>query len=146
MDLMLIEQLLNKYFEAETTVVEEKVLKAYFSSGNVAPHLQQYSSMFGYFTQQAAHEFNKEVSLKVKKRRYTTWLSIAASIAVLFGVFTFLNKEQPQDDLGTYDNPEVAFKETQKALNMLSKNVNVGVKSVENVGGEFEKSRKTIFK
>lgn len=140
-----IEKLLEKYFDAETSTAEERELKIYFASPDVAPHLEQYRPMFGYFAQAGTQQFDKPIPLKTK-RNYTTWMSVAASIVVMLGMFTFLNRAQPsQAELGTYDDPEVAFRETQKALNMLSKNVNVGVESVNYIG-EYEKSRKTIFK
>lgn len=145
MELRTIEKLLDKYFDAETSTAEERELKIYFASPDVAPHLEQYRPMFGYFAQAGTQQFEKQIPLKTK-RRYTGWISVAASVVVMLGMFTFLNREQPsQAELGTYDDPEIAFRETQKALNMLSKNVNVGVESVNYIG-EYEKSRKTIFK
>ncbi len=44
-----IEQLLEKYFEAETSIAEENELRVYFSSQDVAQHLQQYQlkNVFG---------------------------------------------------------------------------------------------------
>ena len=48
-------------------------------------------------------------------------------------------------DLGTYDDPEKAFQETQKALNLLSKNVNVGVEGMQYVQ-EYQQSTELIFK
>ena len=150
MELRAIEKILEKYFNAETSIAEENELRAYFSSQDVAPHLEQYRPMFGYFSQAGTQRFEKTIPLKSKKR-YVAWLSVAASVVVLAGVFTFMNKEatvvQPvqQEGLGTFEDPEVAFRETQKALDMLSKNVNKGVKSV-NYLNEYEQSRKTIFK
>ncbi|MGQ2982544.1 hypothetical protein [Flavobacterium sp.] len=146
MELRTIEILLEKYFDAETSIAEEKQLQLYFSSPDVAPHLEQYRSMFGYFAQAGTQQFDKPLPLKAK-RNYRPLISVAASVVVMLGMFTFFNNEgQPsQSELGTYDDPEVAFRETQKALNMLSKNVNVGVESVNYIG-EYERSRKTIFK
>ncbi|WP_294822531.1 hypothetical protein [uncultured Flavobacterium sp.] len=146
MELRTIEILLEKYFDAETSTAEEKQLQLYFSSPDVAPHLEQYRPMFGYFAQAGTQQFEKPLPLKAK-RNYRPWISVAAGVAVMLGMFTVFNNEgQPsQSELGTYDDPEVAFRETQKALNMLSKNVNVGVESV-NYLGEYERSRKTIFK
>lgn len=145
MELKRIENLLDKYFDAETSIAEEKELKAYFAGPDVAPHLEQYRPVFGYFVQQQTQQFDKTVPLKPGKRKYVAWLSVAASVVVMFGVFTFINNQPQEKDLGTYDDPEVAFRETQKALNMLSKNVNVGVTGIEYIG-EYEKSRKTVFK
>ena len=146
MELRAIEKLLEKYFNAETSIAEEKDLKLYFSSQDVAPHLEQYRPLFGYFSQQAEQKFDKTIPLKSKKH-YAGWISVAASVVLLGGLLTFFNNPEPsQDDLGTYDDPEVAFRETQKALNMLSKNVNVGVGSVQYVTGEYNKSKDVIFK
>lgn len=148
MELRTVEILLEKYFDAATSIVEEQELKSYFSSQDVAPHLEQYRPMFGYFTTQAqTGSFEKELPLKIKVN-FKKWLSVAASVVLLGGMLTWVNiSEQPQQkqDLGTYDNPEEAFRETQKALNMISKNVNVGVSSMNYIG-EYEKTRKTIFK
>lgn len=140
-----IEILLEKYFDALTSTAEEQQLKAYFSSPGVAPHLEQYRPVFGYFSEQAGQQFSKSVPLKTKKH-YAAWLSVAAAAVLLSGMFFLMHEQQPEsDDLGTYDDPEVAFRETQKALNMLSENVNVGVAGV-NYLGEYEKTKKTIFK
>lgn len=146
MELKQIEILLDKYFDAETSIAEEKQLKAYFASDNVAPHLEHYRPVFGYFVQSGTQQFEQPIPLQPgKQRKYVAWLSVAASVAVLFGVFTFINTPAQQEDLGTFNDPEVAFRETQKALDMLSKNVNKGVNSVEYLG-EYEKTRATIFK
>lgn len=146
MELQTIEKLLDKYFDGETTIAEEKDLKLYFSSPNVAPHLEQYKPLFGYFSNEGKQQFDKPLPLKAKKRN-GAWLSVAASVVLLGGMLTIYNTQQPsEDELGTFNDPETAFKETQKALNMLSKNVNVGMSSVNYVTGEYEKSKTTIFK
>lgn len=149
MELNRIEKLLEKYFQGETNLVEEQELKNYFASGNVAPNLKQYQSMFGYFSEAKNEKFTKEIVIHNKKKS-TIWLSIAASVTILLGVgvFSYLNMEtktKTTGELGTYDDPEVAFRETQKALNMVSENVNVGIKSVEYVN-EYQESRNLIFK
>jgi len=145
MELREVEALLDKYFDAETTVAEENSLKAYFAGDAVAPHLQQYMPMFGYFAKQQELHFEKKLPLK-NKVSLTKWFSVAASVVLLCGMFAwFINGNGPQQELGTYDDPELAFKETQKALQMLSGKVNIGVESV-NYLGEYEKQRKTIFK
>lgn len=143
-----IETVLEKYFQGETSIAEENELRDYFSSSNVLPHLEQYKPMFDYFSQTAAQKFAPEIPLRSKKRT-VAWLSIAASVIVLLGIGTFAyvnyyNANQNQD-LGTYDDPEVAFKETQKALAMLSNHVNVGIESVQYIQ-EYENSKNLIFK
>ncbi len=143
-----IEILLKKYFESETSIAEEKELTNYFSSPNVAQHLEQYKYLFGYFSQTKKQAFLQEIPLQTKNNK-VAWLSIAASVVVLLGVgtFVYLNNNQAiqNKDLGTYNDPEIAFKETQKALAMLSTHVNVGIESVNYVQ-EYENSKNLIFK
>ncbi|KGO89470.1 hypothetical protein [Flavobacterium suncheonense] len=141
-----IDILIEKYFSGATSIEEEKQLKNYFSGSDVAPHLEQYRAMFGYFSQAKQEQFTKAVPLQPRKRNYVAWLSVAASVAVLAGTYFFMTQESghPQS-LGTFDDPEIAFAETQKALQMVSENVNEGVKSVEYVH-EYNQTTKTIFK
>lgn len=139
-----IEALLEKYFQGETSIAEENELKNYFSSAGVAQHLEQYKPMFSYFTFAQNEKTEIEIPLKTNKRRSVAWLSIAASVVVLLGVgFMFFNNN-PQEDLGTYDNPEIAFKETQKALALLSGNVNKGIESMQYVQ-EYEEVKTSVF-
>jgi len=146
MELNRIETILEKYFQGETSVLEEKELKNYFSSSDVAQHLEQYKPLFGYFSEAKEQEFKQKIPLQAKKRN-VAWLSIAASVVVLLGIstFTYLHHPQEPNDLGTFDSPEAAFEATQKALSMLSKNVNVGIESVSYIN-EFQSSKELIFK
>jgi hypothetical protein len=141
-----IEQLLELYFEGETTSAEEKELQYYFSSSNVAPHLEQYKPLFNYFSQAKKQEYLKEFP-KQHKNPKLRWISIAASVVVLLGVgsYLFLNESHENKDLGTYDDPEIAFRETQKALALLSNHVNTGIESVHYIE-EYQNSKNLIFK
>lgn len=141
-----IEILVEKYFQGETSIAEEIELKDYFSSSDVAQHLEQFQPLFGYFSQAKEQKFKQEIPLQSKKRN-VAWLSIAASVAVLLGIgtFTYFNyNSAEQQDLGSYDDPEVALRETQKALALLSENVNVGIESVQYVE-EYETARDKVF-
>jgi len=147
MELKLVEQLLEQYFQGETTIAEEKQLKAYFSSNDVAPHLAKYQSLFGYFEMQKGTQFEQKLPLQPRKQSTVKWMGISASFVVLFGLatFYFYPSEPKHEDLGTYDNPEEAFAATQKALLMVSEQVNIGMESVVYLE-EYEKTKKTIFK
>ncbi|MEO6174803.1 MAG: hypothetical protein ABIP27_06605 [Flavobacterium circumlabens] len=151
MELNKIENILEKYFQGETTVTEENELKEYFSSPDVAQHLEQYKPMFGYFSQVKEQKSTQEIPLQTKKRN-VAWLSIAASFVVLLGIGTYFFVSEKnaasvvaQSELGTYDNPEEAMAATQKALSLLSSNVNVGIGSVQYIK-EYEQSKNKIFK
>lgn len=151
MELDKIEDILEKYFQGETSIAEENQLKEYFSSPNVAQHLEQYKPMFGYFSQVREQKSTQEIPLKAKKRN-VAWLSIAASVVVLLGIGTYFFVSEKnaapavaQSELGTYDDPEEALAATQKALALLSNNVNVGIESVQYIQ-EYQQSKNKIFK
>ena len=148
MELNKIEKLLEKYFEAATTTAEEKELKDYFASSNVAPQLEEYKPLFNYVVQAKQEHFLTTVTLKTNKNKRVIWLSVAASVALLLGVsmFTFnYYQQQKSDAIGTINDPEVAFRETQKALAMISEHVNKGIGSMNYIK-EYEQSKNKIFK
>ena len=150
MELDRIEKIIEKYFEGETSIAEENELKVYFSSSDVAQHLEQYKSVFGFFSQAQSQQFEATIPLKAKKRTNVAWLSIAASVVVLLGIGTFMYTNTPDkpsnlSDLGTYNDPEVALAETQKALTLVSQKINVGMGSVNYIN-EYEHSKNKVFK
>jgi hypothetical protein len=134
MEFSKMEALLEKYFEGETSIAEENELKDYFSSSNVAEHLEQYRPLFGYFVEAKEQKLADNVTLITTKRK-VAWLSFAASVVVMLGIGTYAyfnnNTIAKSQELGTYDDPEVALVETQKALAMLSNQVNIGIESVQ---------------
>ena len=48
MDYKYIEQLLDKYFECQTTLEEEQILRAFFAQEDVPAHLLSYRELFTY--------------------------------------------------------------------------------------------------
>ena len=147
MELNKIEKLLEKYFEGETTISEEKELKTYFLTNEVVQHLKQYQSLLGYLTHEKDAIFVPKIVLKPTKQRYY-WISIAASVVVFLGIGTFVYFNESttnSNDLGTYDTPEEAFEATQKALSLLSNNLQFGIESVGYIN-EYESTKNIIFK
>ena len=156
MELYNVETLLEKYFEGETTVNDDKELQDYFASPEVAPHLQQYASLFNHFAVAKVQQFKQEIPVfdihKVEnkyKKRNLAWISIAASVVVLMGIGTYVFYDREtvtkSKGLGTYDDPELAFKATQKALSLLSNNVNVGIESVKYIK-EYQIAKNKVFR
>ncbi|MGV9004653.1 hypothetical protein [Flavobacterium sp.] len=143
-----IELLVEKYFRGETSTAEEQELKNYFALPDVAPSLEQYKPMFSYFATAKKETASTQVILKEKKSNKLAWLSVAASVLVLCSVGFYVSSTTsvaPHQDLGTFDNPEVAFKETQKALDLISIHLNTGIEGMTYIN-EFEKSKNIIFK
>jgi hypothetical protein len=138
MELTNIEKLLEKYLEATTSIAEENTLREYFLSNQVAPHLQQYQPLFGYFAASKDERFTKTIQLKSQKRNWK-WLSIAASVVLLVSVYS--GYDNYQDRL----EAERVYAETKMALTMLSANLNKGNDAIAQLQ-HFEDTKNKIFK
>ena len=132
-----IEKLLEKYFEATTTTAEEKELKEYFNSEEVATHLEQYAPMFTYFSVAKEERFTRQVPLKTRRYIYQ-WISVAAVAVIAFGLF-FGKEYQEQKEA------EFAYQETRKALSLLAENLDRGTQKVAYLN-EFETTKQKIYK
>ncbi len=138
MELAKIEELVQKYDNAETTLQEESLLRDYFNSGNVAPHLEEYQMMFMYFQNSQDVTYTKTIEFKTQKKRNYKWLSVAASVALLFSVYmggAFDSKPQTLTEyLATLpENVQQEYKEAEKALKMLSANFSKGNEAFNNL-------------
>ena len=139
-----IDKLLDKYFEGETSIAEENALKEYFAKKEVPEHLKQYQAMFAYFAQNKKETAPQNIQVKpVKKTWYMQW---AAKVAVVLLLLAIGNALYPKGLSDTEKKEaEIAFKQTQKALNLISKNLNKGNYAVQYLD-EFESSKNKIFK
>ena len=127
MELAKIEELVVKYENAETTLEEEAILSAYFLSGNVAPHLEEYQRMFQYFQESKDETYGKSMVFKTQKRKKYGWLSMVASIVLLFGVYIGFSKQDPiisTSEMGVVE--KFQFEQTKEALILLSRYLNKG--------------------
>ncbi len=142
MELASIEKLVEKYENAETTLQEEATLKAYFLSDNVAPHLEEYQMMFTYFKASKDETFTKTIEFKTKKKRNFKWISVAASVVLLFSVYT--GKVEYDKHL-EFEKAKEQYAQVTGALKMLSMNLKKGNDAFNNLY-VYEDSVNKIFK
>ncbi len=65
-----IKILLNKYFEGETSLQEERELHTYFNSENVDASLREYVPLFAYFKQTSGEKYpNKTPYIPIVKKK-----------------------------------------------------------------------------
>ncbi len=130
MDLNNIEQLLAKYLDGTTSLLEEQQLKLFFNQETIPVHLEVYKPLFNYFTVSKKETFTAKLPLETKTNFTYKWLSIAAVVAISFGIY--FNWSVNSQDLGTYsqDETQLAYKEFIQSLQMVSKNFNKGATSV----------------
>ncbi|WP_431161594.1 hypothetical protein [Flagellimonas beolgyonensis] len=136
MELGNIEKILEKYFEASTTVAEERTLREYFAQDSVAPHLERYRPMFNYFSIAKEEKYTKQVPLKPRVNYYK-WLSVAAAVVLTFGLY--FGKEYQERKQAEY-----AYQETKKAFELLAENFGRGTEKVAYLK-EFDQAKEKIY-
>lgn len=146
-----IEKLLEKYYEAETSLQEEKILKEYFSGSEIPAHLQEHKDMFNYFDNSLLETSNRSIKL-TKKTIALRWLSIAAMLVFFISVYSLYQQNEAEKQ-----EAQLAYMETQKALDLISSSLNKGTGAIAqldnfNKGTEaiaelqaFEKAQSKIF-
>jgi len=139
MELLKIERLLEKYFEANTSLEEERILKDFFTKEVVPEHLIQYKSYFGAFEKDKEEVHKPEIKLPEKKF-HLRWIAAAAAILFMLSIFSYQQYEVYQQK-----EAQKAFLETQKALRMISQNLNKGNRAVAQLE-YFDKAQQTVFK
>lgn len=65
MDYKYIEQLLERYWAAETSLEEEQILRAFFRQKDLPEALARYKDLFAYEQEQGAEELNEDFDRKV---------------------------------------------------------------------------------
>lgn len=136
-----IENLLEKYFEATSTVAEEEELKRYFSENEVAPHLEQYKPLFSYFSNAKEERYTKQVPLTPRKKLNYRWISVAAAVVLTFGIYFGTNGYQSYQE---QKQAEYAYQETKKALDLLAENFGKGKEKMAYLN-EFETAKAKVF-
>ncbi|PHN04461.1 hypothetical protein [Flavilitoribacter nigricans] len=127
-----IKDLLDRYFEGETTLEEEKQLRAYFTDGPVDKRLQPYAPLF----QWAAREQEQQLELakasqmidRIERKesrivRLGTgprlWiLRVAAVLALLVGMWWAYEFRQTTDQTAEVDWSKYEITDEREALNI----------------------------
>lgn len=139
MELAKIEKLINKYLEAETTLEEERILKNYFSKDDIPLHLVEYKKLFNYYSNSSSDISTKSISLP-QSSVSLKWLSVAAMVILFVSSFSIYQK-----NITEKEEAKLAYVETQKALELISYNLNKGNGAIAQLQ-TFENTQNKIFK
>lgn len=166
MDTKTIKELLNKYFAAETSQEEERMLSAYFNQSDIDSELAPYASVFRQFSAEKqvkapANVTNKLMEMQRKEAqkgsrriRYIS-LSIAAGLFIMLSIGIFRNYETKNDNAVfiMYNNGEriddpvaaldFANKELEKISATFSKTNNLIKKPINTMGESLSPLKKT---
>src|SRR5574344_69591 len=151
MDYKYIDQLLERYWQCETSIDEEEILRTFFGQKDVPVHLLPYKDLFCYEQSEKGKEelgddFDNRIlamidePAPVKARRITMThrlMPLFKAAAVVAIILTLGNAAQRSftDDKAdndidyanykdTYSDPSVAYDKVQNALQMVSKGIN----------------------
>lgn len=140
MELNDLKILLQRYFDGETTLEEEKMLTGYFTSADVDAELQEYAGFFGGLNELSAAKGQSEFGDQVmdyilehenreKNKFRILWRVVTSAAAVIILVLgSLLVYEQYQTPFSdTFSTPEEAYAYTQKTLQFVSGKYNSGV-------------------
>ena len=120
MDYKYIEQLLERYFQCETTLKEEEILRTFFSQEDVPVWLMKYQALFSYEAQEEqplGDEFEERILTMIEqqepvKARVLTMtqrlMPLFKAAAVVAIILTLGNAAQAPWDRG-WDNPREEY-------------------------------------
>ena len=154
-----IEDLLERYYDAQTSEAEEQRLKDFFFNEDVPPHLQKEKEMFLQLQSIQVPEgleerLGKQIDQWAMQERFVQksafqrrlqWIgSIAASLLILFSIGWYFHVPQPRKD--TCATPEEAYVHTEKALMMFAQALDKGMKQMEVIKESTDKVERNIQK
>ena len=127
-DYRYIEELLEAYFKAETTIQEEQILRSFFQSEDIPPHLMMYQPLF------AVHERMREecapkslVNMHCNKKTYRIvnlrpFYRAAASVAIVLcigmaaGMSMGVGNDSKAPTAEALENPDAEYGEMEQVL------------------------------
>lgn len=120
-----IDALLEKYFEGQTTVQEERVLQHFFQQKNVPEKYKAEQAMFDYF---ATAKGNQTVRIPLYRKLWVQSVAAAAVVILAFGIFLQIPEGQKLLSGGSYvikngvvySDPSIVHEEALKALDAVS--------------------------
>ncbi len=139
MDLKQVEIILEKYWEGNSSMEEERLIKDFFAFGDVPEHLEQYRELFIaeelWVNPLIGRDFDKEIIEKINgTKNQSRWnlLKIAAIGLILIityiSVYQFDNQKVLAED--TTESPEAALAETKRAFLMIAEAMTISEKQV----------------
>ena len=153
MNIQEINKLLEQFYNGETTVEDEALLREFFSGKDVPSHLKNLAPQFLYYRDQKQElvtgkdiegnvmsniEGGRILFLPASIRRRIIWFgSVAAGILILITVVIKVNlyTERITD---TYTDPEIAFREAKRIMLFVSDRFSKGTGQLEQLS-KFEK-------
>lgn len=150
-----IEQLLAKFYNGETSLSEEEMLKDYLNQDTVPEQFIAVKEHFNFLKNENELELDDAFDEKILQlidtekaqsnslKIWTYRLSgVAAAILLFVMVWFGTDLLQPKEVYGTISDPSLAFLETRKAMDEVSKKMNKGLQPAEKTVQKIDKNVK----
>ena len=148
MDYKYIEQLLERYWQCETSLEEESILRTFFRQEEMPGHLLRFKDLFMYEQAQAelklGDDFDAKVLAQIEKpvvkarrltltARFMPLFKAAAVVAIVLSLGNVTQHSLSNDSnldynydayKDTYNDPQVAYRQISSALMMVSESIN----------------------
>ncbi len=125
-----IDKLLEKYYDGETTLEEEKQLRHFFQKKDIPAHLKSHAALFRFFSEtrndQPSLTFSSSLAARLDPpqvgpvRKFTSWIvRIAAGLALLIIGFSggvFYYRLNPKGVATTLNNDDASVTEIKQML------------------------------
>ena len=161
MDYNQINTLLEKYWEGETSLAEEKQLKSYFRQSNIADEHRELMPLFGWIEVEEekllSDKFDQDLLAKLdkpqpaKRRSWVFYLSRVAAVgALLFSIWFLYNDSTfSNDPLAEYTEEEIleaklAYQQVKEALVLMSSKMNKGTDSAKEGLHHFDRATDAV--
>lgn len=154
MDYKYIEQLIERYWNCETSPEEEQILRSFFSQEDVPAHLLRYKDLFSFENKEKeiglSEDFDRKLLAEIEKptvkarrislyRRMMPMFKAAAAIAIVvllgkavqssFNSGDNAGQQMTQSYRETYSDPKQAYEHVSSALKIVSETMNEGTPS-----------------
>lgn len=137
-----VNELLEKYFRGETTLVEEKFLKQYFKTDQVLPKYEMYRPLFEVFSQESLEEPNVSFQRMMPKQRKIKRIGIQtfaySGIAATLLLALWFSRPQINDNYAIIrgkkiDNKEYAQRYAEAKINKVNELLAKSMRPMESI-------------
>lgn len=146
MEYQQIRTLLDRYFEGETTLADERLLREYFSGVEIDNRLREYAPLFQVLVQEKQRRLDGRKAEEMRPRpmasstlriRYRQWIARAAAVLLVVATLWWVYSPAPSEvqtaevDWSKYEitDEAEALRITQGALFQVSRSLNDGAKA-----------------
>ena len=139
-----LKDLLEKYYNGESTLEEERLLRDYFRGENIYEGFEADREIFGFYSaspdmSEPSMDLEERIIKKINgagktggkavmRRIYIISTGIAAAVMLIAALYFFIMKTAEPED--TFSDPALAYAETIKILNEISAKFNEGTRAL----------------